>query len=261
MNGLFEQLQGLADMGSTGLIAGLMVFFRVGAMAALLPVFGEQVVPARLRLGVALALTAVVAPAVSDKLPAVQDGAAMLPMLLTESAIGLVLGLTLRLFVLALQMAAVQIAQASSLSQMVGGIAPEPQPAIGQLMTFAGLALAAKAGLGAHVAALTVQSYTLLPAGHMPVVGDLSDWGLMRITAAFTLAFSLAAPFTIASVLYNLALGLVNRAMPQLSVTLIGAPALTFGALVLLAVTLPTMMMVWHAALSGFLSAPYAVPP
>jgi flagellar biosynthetic protein FliR len=261
MNTLFGPLQSLADIGSNGLIAGLMVFFRIGAMAFLMPVFGEQVVPARLRLGIALALTAVVAPAVTDKLPPVQDGAAMLPMLLTESAIGLVLGLTLRLFVLVLQMAAIQIAQASSLSQMVGGIAPEPQPAIGQLMTFAGLALAAKAGLGAHIAALTVQSYALLPAGRMPVVGDLSNWGLLRITAAFTLAFSLAAPFTIASVLYNLALGLVNRAMPQLSVTLIGAPALTFGALVLLVLTLPAMMMVWQGALDGFLSAPYAVPP
>jgi flagellar biosynthetic protein FliR len=261
MNELLAQLQAVAGIGSSGLMTGLMVFFRIGAMAALLPVFGEQVVPARLRLGVALALTAVVAPAVADKLPLVQDGLALLPMLLTESAIGLVLGLMLRLFVLALQMAAVQIAQASSLSQMVGGIAPEPQPAVGQLMTFAGLALAAKAGLGAHVAALTVQSYALLPAGHMPVVGDLSDWGLMRITAAFTLAFSLAAPFTIASVLYNLALGLVNRAMPQLAVTLIGAPALTFGALLLLLVTLPAMLMVWQGALNGFLAAPYAVPP
>jgi flagellar biosynthetic protein FliR len=157
-------------------------------------------------------------------------------------------------------MAATQIAQASSLSQMVGGIAPEPQPAIGQLMTFAGLALAAKSGLAAHIVALTVQSYDLMPAGHLPVVGDLSDWGLLRITAAFTLGFSLAAPFVIASVLYNLALGLVNRAMPQLSVTLIGAPALTFGALVLLGLALPTMMAVWQGAFDGFFSSPFAVP-
>lgn len=261
MTPLLAQLQDLAGIGTNGLMVGLQVFFRIGAMAALLPVFGEQVVPARLRLGVALALTAVVAPAVADAIPRAQDGLELLPLLLTESAIGLVLGLMLRLFVLALQMAAVQIAQASSLSQMVGGVAPEPQPAVGQLMTFAGLALAAKAGLGAHVASLTVESYALLPAGQMPLVGDLSDWGLARITACFTLAFSLAAPFTIASVLYNLALGLVNRAMPQLSVTLIGAPALTFGALVLLVLTLPAMLMVWQGALTVFLASPYAVPP
>lgn len=260
MTDVFAEMQQVADLGSAGILAGLMVFFRIGAMAALLPVFGEQVVPVRLRLGAALALTAIVAPAVADRLPPVQEGLAILPYLLTESAIGLVLGMMLRLFVMALQMAAAQMAQAASLSQMIGGMGPEPQPAIGQLMTFAGLALAAKAGLAAHVAALTIQSYDLLPPGQLPVVGDLSDWGLRRIAAAFALGFSLAAPFVIASILYNIALGLVNRAMPQLQVTLIGAPALTWGMLILLALALPALMAGWQAALSGFLAMPFAVP-
>ena len=110
MTGLMAELQVLADLGIAGLMAGLMVFFRVGAMVALVPVFGEQVVPARIRLAAALALTAIVAPAVADRLPPAHDGFAMVPMLLTESAVGLSLGLMLRLFVLALQMAAVQIA-------------------------------------------------------------------------------------------------------------------------------------------------------
>ncbi|MFC3118840.1 flagellar biosynthetic protein FliR [Jhaorihella thermophila] len=38
------------------------------------------------------------------------------------------------------------------------------------------------------------------------------------------LPFSLSAPFVIASLLYNLTLGAINRAMPQLMVTLVGAP-------------------------------------
>ncbi len=260
MNDLFAQLQHLAELGMAGLMAGLLVFFRIGAMAALLPVFGEQVVPARLRLAAAVALTLIVTPAVADRLPVIPDSLALLPKILNESAIGLALGLMLRLFVLALQMAATQMAQAASLSQMIGGMGPEPQPAIGQLMTFAGLALAAKSGLAAHVAAMTVHSYDVMPAGQLPLVSDLSAWGLQRIAAAFSLGFSLAAPFVIVSLLYNLALGLVNRAMPQLAVTLIGAPALTFGMLVLLALALPALLALWQAALTGFLSAPFAVP-
>jgi flagellar biosynthesis protein FliR len=260
VNDLFAQLQALAGLGSAALIAGLMVFFRIGAMTALVPVLGEQVVPVRLRLMAALALTAVVSPAVADRLPQVDDAFALLPLLATESLIGLALGLMLRLFILALQIAATQIAQSSSLSQMVGGIGPEPQPAIGQLMTFAGLALAAKTGLVAHLATLVVQSYQVLPAGQLPLVSDLSDWGLIRITQAFNLGFSLAAPFVLASLLYNLALGLMNRAMPQLSVTFIGAPVLTLGALALLALSLPVLMQVWTEALNGFFAAPFAVP-
>jgi flagellar biosynthesis protein FliR len=260
VNDLWAQLAALAGLGSAGLMAGFQVFFRIGAVIALMPVLGEQVVPARIKLASALALTAIVAPAVSGTLPPATDGFALLPQLLTESAIGIVIGLMLRLFVLALQMAATQIAQASSLTQMVGGIGPEPQPAIGQLMTFAGLALAAKSGLVAHVAALLVQSYTVMPPGDLPLVGDMADWGLGRITSAFALAFSLAAPFLIASVLYNLALGLVNRAMPQLAVTFIGAPVLTLGTLLLLALGLPAMLIVWQTALDSFLANPFTVP-
>ncbi len=226
-----------------------------------LPVFGEQVVPVRIRLGAALALTAVVTPAVAGHLPQMHDGLSALPLLLNESAIGLALGLMLRLFVLALQVAATAIAQSSSLSQMIGGIGPDPLPAVGQLMTFAALALAAKTGLAAHVAVLTIRSYEVMPAGQLPVVGDLSAWGLERITSTFALGFSLAVPFVIASVLYNLALGLVNRAMPQLAVALIGAPALTFGAMALMLLALPGMLTIWQGALNHFLAAPFVATP
>ena len=53
---------------------------------------------------------------------------------------------------------------------------------------------------------------------------DVAEWGVARVGAAFALALGLAAPFVIAAVLYNLALGVINKAMPQLMVALVGAP-------------------------------------
>ena len=49
------------------------------------------------------------------------------------------------------------------------------------------------------------------------------------MAASFALALSLAAPFVIASLLYNVALGVINKAMPQLMVAFVGAPAITCG--------------------------------
>jgi flagellar biosynthetic protein FliR len=88
----------------------------------------------------------------------------------------------------------------------------------------------------------------------------MADWGLAQVTRAFATGFSLAMPFVIASFLYNLALGVINRAMPQLMVAFVGAPALTAGGLVLLALSAPLVLAVWLAALNGFLAAPFAVP-
>ena len=115
-------------------------------------------------------------------------------------------------------------------------------------------------GLHVHIAEYLILSYDLLPPGRLPLAGDMADWGLAQVSRAFALGFSLAAPFVIASFLYNLALVVINKAMPQLMVAFVGAPALTLGGLVLLALTAPLALAVWLAMLQGFFAAPFAVP-
>jgi flagellar biosynthetic protein FliR len=71
----------------------------------------------------------------------------------------------------------------------------------------------------------------------------------------------IAMPFVIASLLYNVALGVINRAMPQLMVSLVGAPALSLGGLVLLALVSPLALSIWLAAMNGFIAAPFTALP
>lgn len=252
MTDLIAQLTELTGIASGMLWLGLVVFMRVAAMASMIPAFGEQSVPQRVRLVLALAFTAVVAPAVQN----VPEQTGILP-LLAETLIGLMLGMGLRLFILALQTAGAMAAQATTLSQMFGDAGPEPQPAIGNLLVMAGLAVAVAAGLHVRAAEMLILSYQMLPVGQFPGAEDVAQWGLGQISHAFALAFSLAAPFTIAALLYNVALGVINRAMPALMVSFIGAPALTWGGLVLMVVAVPPMLALWSQALQGFLDAPF----
>ena len=248
-------LAALTDQGQGLIQTGFLVFLRVGAAMALIPAFGEQSVPQRVRLVLGLAFTAVVAPSVADRLPP-SDGVVS-PMIVTEVLAGLVLGIGLRLFVNALQLAGAIAAQATSLSQIFAGADAEPQTAIAHLWVVAGLALAVMAGLHVKLAALLILSYDLFPPGQMPGSAGISAWGLARITHAFSLGFSLAAPFVIASLIYNMALGVINRAMPQLMVAFVGAPALTLGGLVLLVIVSPVALAIWTEALNGFLLDPF----
>ncbi|KPQ08550.1 MAG: flagellar biosynthetic protein FliR [Rhodobacteraceae bacterium HLUCCA12] len=243
-------------------LEGFVVFARVGAFFALLPAFGEQVVPVRIRLVLALSMTVIVAPAVLPAIAARPDTpGAIARLLFVETAIGLVFGASLRLMVQALQMAGTMIAQATSLAQFFGGAGVDPQPAISQLLVMAGLALAVMSGLAEHAAQFLVLGYTLLPAGLWPDAGTITEWGVGRVAHAFTLAFLLAAPFVIGASIYNLALGAINRAMPQLMVAFIGAPALTLGGLVLLMLAAPAMLEVWRGALMGLMADPGAGNP
>jgi flagellar biosynthetic protein FliR len=255
MTDLLARLSELAGLSEPVFLSWFLVFLRVSAAVSLLPAFGETSLPARVKLAVAIAFSVLILPTVAD------DGHDLtLLVLLSETGIGLLLGLSLRLLILALQTAGAIIAQSISLAQLFGG-AGEPQPVIGNILTMAALALAVATGLPAKAAQLFILSYDLLPPGHLPGAGEIADWGVAQVTQGFRLAVSLAAPFSIASLLYNVALGVINRAMPQLMVAMIGAPAITLGGIALFAIAAPTMLEIWRKALEGALAVPLMVMP
>jgi flagellar biosynthetic protein FliR len=257
VNGLITDLAALLAVAEGIAWAAVLVFLRVGAMVALMPGFGEQALPQRIKLAVVVAFTLVIAPILADS-PDVPPPT--LTALLGEALAGLILGIGMRLFLLALQTAAVIVAQATTLSQLFAGATPDPQPAIGNLFVIAGIALALAADLHLQAIGLVLMSYDILPAGGIPDAAAAADWSIGLVSRTFSLAFSLAAPFVIASMIYNLALGAINRAMPQLMVSMVGAPALTLGALALLAVATPVLMAVWLQAFESFLADPFGAP-
>lgn len=235
------------------------VLLRVSALVSVLPAFGERTVPTRVKMGVAIAFTAIVAPALGTRFSPL-DFAEFARLATTEIVVGLILGLMVRLFVLGLQTAGSIAAQATSLSQILGGAAVEPVPAMGFLLVMAGLTLAVITGLHVRAAEYAILSYTLFPAGTLPHAPDLTRWGVGQVATVFALAFSLAAPFMIASLIYNLAMGAINRAMPQLMVAFIGAPVITFGGLFILFAASPLMLTIWVDAVNDFLHDPLGSP-
>ncbi len=259
---MIELLARTTEIGPDLLLGYFLVFLRVGAAMALLPVVGEQSIPNRVRLVLAIVFTTISAPAVIDTLNISEATVASgMLYLFTEVTIGLSIGISLRLFVFALQIAGSIAAQSTSLSQIFGTSGIDPQPAIGHLLVVSGLALAVTLGLHTKMAALLIYSYELFPAGKLVPAVDLTIWGVWQIAHVFGLAFSLAAPFVVASLIYNIALGAINRAMPQLMVSFVGAPAITAGGLLLLIVVLPLMLSIWYEAVDRFLLNPFGTSP
>jgi flagellar biosynthetic protein FliR len=256
-------LQALPPVLSGAGVPAAIVFLRVAAAVSLMPGLGETAVPVRVRLALAIGLTLAVWPAVPG-LGGLAGGGpqpAALRCLFTETAAGLVIGLSLRLMVLALQTAGTMIAQATSLAQMFGGAGAEPMPAASHLMVAAGLALAMTFGLPVRAAGTLIGSSDLWPAGGLPDAAALRDCGLAAVSRSFGLAMSLAAPFLVAGLLANLALGAVNRAMPQLMVMMIGAPAMMLGVIGLMALAVPVGLGLWVRALLAVTDAPFAAGP
>ncbi len=256
---MIEDLAALSGIGQDMLFQLFVVFLRVGAMVSLLPVFGEQSIPTRVKLGLAFAFTFIVAPA-APIAPLPSSAMASVGLLFAETLTGLFLGLMLRLFILALQIAGSIAAQSTSLSQLFGGSGMDPLPAMGHVLVVGGLALATFFGLHVQIAEFVIHSYDLVPLGQAIPPDALTISGVAEISRTFALGFTLAAPFVIASLIYNVTLGVINKAMPQLMVAFVGAPAITAGGLIILTLASPLMLSLWIEALGQFFDDPFRGP-
>ena len=234
------------------------VFARIGAALFLLPGFGERGVSMRVRLGGAVALTLLVWPIAAPLAgPAPRDGAALAWLVLSEAASGLVIGLAFRLLVFVLQIAGALAAQNLSVSQMFGaGVAPDPEPTIATMLAMGGIVLALTAGLHVELVAGFGALYAVLPFGVMPAGVALAEWSTAQMGAVFALGLSLALPFVAIGFAYNLALGALSRAMPQLLVALVGVPLLIGLGMIGLYLTIPELFARWSQALVQILADP-----
>ncbi|MEO1330754.1 MAG: flagellar biosynthetic protein FliR [Pseudomonadota bacterium] len=257
MNALLLML----SQAETAVYAATAIFVRIYAIAFFLPGIAEGSIPHRIKVAGALAFAAVAWPMLYPTLPPIEgDFLSFAPLLIAEAASGLLIGFSVRAALIALQTAGHLIAQHLSLSQLFAqGVAPEPEPTIATVLTLAGIAFAMTLGLHVKAAALIVESYGVLPLGVWPVAGDAASWTVERVASAFNLAVALALPFIVMSFAYNLALGFINRAMPQLMVAFVGLPAITGLGLALLTLTAGAAVTIWHERFDQILVAPLGV--
>lgn len=241
----------------------VLVVLRLGAMLFVLPVFGERSVPRRVKLGLLVAFAMIVAPAVAPQVgPAPEALVSQVFAGGAEVVTGLFFGLTLRLFIFALQVAGTIAAQSTSLSQIFGASAGvDPMPAIGNTLVVGGLALAALLDLHVRLAEFMILGFQLVEPGQWPSPATVAEAGVAEVSRCFALAFTLAAPFVVASLIYNITLGVINRAMPQLMVAFVGAPAITAGGLALMALSAALLLDIWQTAFFDFLASPFGPRP
>ena len=236
--------------------AFLLTFARVGTMVMLLPGVGELNLPSRVRLTIALILTAILLPA--HQRAYTVDLTAMAPvltMLMEEIVIGAVIGLTARLAISALQVAGTVVAQQLGLG-FVATIDPTQNQQgllVGNFLTLLGITLVFATNMHHMVIAAMNDSYTIFQPGEMPLVGDAAQH-IVRVTAtAFRIGIQLSAPFLVFGLLFNLGLGLLSRLMPQMQVFFIGMPLSIMLGLLLLLVVVGAMMTTFVGYLQGVL--------
>ena len=235
--------------------AFLLTFARVGTLVMLMPGVGEQTVSPRLRLAFALLVALVLYP-LARPLFAALAGPALVTTLIGEILVGLVLGLSVRMVLAALQTAGPIVAQQLGLSyaMTLDPAAGGQQPSVGNFLVLLGLALIFAADL--HHVALTAigDSYVLLPPGGLTETGDALSLALRAMSRGFSLAVQISAPFIVFAILFNLGLGVLSRLMPSLQVFFVGVPASILIGMAILFAVLGVIMGVFVDDLGRYLA-------
>ena len=223
----------------------LWPFFRIASFFMVVPLFGSELVNQRVRLGLALAVTAVVVP-VLPPMPEFQglqfeSYLIIAQQVLIGAGLGFIIQVLFQIFILGAQMIAMQMGLGfASATDPVNGVSVV---ILGQM--YLTLVMLLFVLMDGHLVLIDVlvRSFTHLPVGFE----GLGSGGYWRIalsgTWLFASALLMALPAVTALLVINFAFGIMTRAAPQLNIFAIGFPF----------TMLMGLFIVW-ASQSGFLS-------
>lgn len=230
-----------------GTILTLFVCFcRMGGCFMVMPGFSSARLPSQIRLFVAVAVSMAIMPVLWDTIyPKVSTpGPTYIGLILSEALIGVVYGLIARLYVLGLQFTGTIISLSIGFNAPGGSDILEdmPENQLTNLISFGGLMLLFMLDFHHVMFRALIDSYSVTP------VGALIDPQKMLITMTDTLRAStmimlrLAGPFLLFGMIFNIAIGLINKLAPQVPVSFISTPFLLFGGLFLLYLSIGAMI-------------------
>lgn len=218
-------------------------FVRLLAFVATAPLFGENMVPRRVQIGLAGLLAFVIAPTLGPIPDVPPVSIAGVWLIVQQVMIGAALGLVMRLAFGVVQAAGEFIGM-----QMGLGFASFYSAAMGTNTMVLGQILNTVAMLlflafNGHLVLIDIltRSFTLLPIGAGEFDGN--GWMLAARTGAilFTAGVSLSLPLIATLLTIHMAMGILNRASPQLSIFSIGFPMTLMTGLIVLTFLMPDL--------------------
>ena len=197
-------------------------------------------------MAVAAALSLLILPIFKDAVPAIPADILMLvALVLVEIGIGLFIAVTARLLMSALNVAGTVIAFQSGLAaaQSFDPTQNAQGATVARFLTLFGLVLIFATDLHLLIIKAMVFSFQQFPIGQLPMIESMTSVVVDVVAASFAMGIAIAAPFLVYGMVFNIAMGLLARLMPQLPVFFVAMPANIFLSFVILMVVLSAMLM------------------
>ena len=239
-----------------------LVLVRVGALLGTMPLFGEQLVPLRVKAGLSLVIAILLFPAVSSSVPPVPDNFLFMVFLLgSEAVIGAALGFSARLVFAAARLAGeiIGMQMGFSMANVVDPVSSVNVSLIGQLQyVFAVLIFLMTNAHHVFLSAIA-DSFQIAPSLFFHASAGWMSFIIALTRDMFILAAKLCIPVIAVIFLSNVGLGIVARTVPQINVFIVGFPMHIATGLIFLGLALPLSGMLFQKAFGDLGQAVYAL--
>lgn len=245
-------MAGLPDLEAL-VATHLLPFFRIGAMLLVAPLFGARLVPARVRIVLAVTLAAVIAPLI----PAAARFDAFSQYSVLTIAREVIIGVSMGFLVQMVFDAIIIGSQTIAMGMGLGfAMLVDPQrgvnvPVLSQFFVI--MTTMMFLALNGHLVliALLVQSFQALPPGtagfERDTLWSVASWG----TQMFAGAVLVALPAVVALLVVNFAYGVISRAAPTLNLFAVGFPATVLLGFLILQFSFQTTLVSLSTLLEG----------
>jgi flagellar biosynthetic protein FliR len=216
------------------------VLARVSPLFVLAPLFSSQLLPARVRGIVAVALTVGLVPVVArERIPT--ETFELAGLIGKELLVGLAFAFAVGALFAALSVAGTFLDSGIGFSfgATVDPISGSSAAVLSQLYALIGVLIFIAIGGDAWVVQGLARTYDLVPLESFPSLGALTSGALTAFVGIFAAAIQVAGPVLLALILTDAAFGMVSRVVPQLNVFAVGFAAKIVVGLLVLGVTLP----------------------
>jgi flagellar biosynthesis protein FliR len=231
---------------------------RVMALISVAPLLSHRAVPARLKIGLGVGITAVILPQVQS--PAITDvlSAAGLMMLVHNILVGVLIGFTIRMVFASLELAGelVGLQMGLSFAAFFNPASDQTQNAVASFLSL--IALLTFLSIDGHLMLIHAlsESFRLFPIAVDAAALPLTLERAVGLAAdMFSVALTLALPFLAVMLLINIVLGVLARVAPQLNIFAVGFPMTILVGLVTLMLLLPYLEVPLRSVLERALTA------
>ena len=221
----------------------LFVACRVLGVIVFNPIFGRQVVPGIVKVGLSLGLSLFISETVNSFVLN-YSGIDMMIVMIKELAVGLILGFIMTLFFSIFHFGGqlVDYQMGLAMATMYDPTTNSQVSISGNMMTIFYSLLFFVTNSHMNMMAVTARSYNVAPLGYEAISGEVSLYIIELFAYILIYAVQLALPWIVTIMVVEVAVGIMMKVVPNISVFVVNIQLKVICGLVILITVIPVLV-------------------